>query len=375
MIIGVKDGLKLFGVAIVSACAVFVCTFFLNYYLDCMSIQGTVPPESVQLYDAQILSAKLTCAITGGVLALVSCFLIAFYTGILIENRSKTIGALKAMGYSDGRIAFGFWVFGLSAFLGTASGHGLGYAFSPMIYNLMSDGLLEVPLTYHFELTFGLVFAPTLFFGAVAILCAYLKLRVPVMTLLRGKAEKARAGRKDVRDRSFLREVFFRTPAAHKSLTFFVAFAGFCFAAMLQMSWSMKDLSSVTMGVMMLVIGVVLAITAFLLAMTSLMRGNAKTVSLMKAYGYTFLQYGNAVFGGFRPFAYLGFGVGTFYQYGLLRLMVDLVFKNVEAMPSYSFDVGAFFVSLAAYIVFYELSVVFFTYRIGKENIRKFVAE
>lgn len=55
--------------------------------------------------------------------------------------------------------------------------------------------------------------------------------------------------------------------------------------------------------------------------------------------------------------------------------MVDLVFKNVEAMPSYSFDVGAFFVSLAAYIVFYELSVVFFTYRIGKENIRKFVAE
>lgn len=375
MIISIKDGLKLFGVAIMGACAVFVCTFFLNYYLDCMAIKDAVPSESVQLYHAQILSAKLTCAITGGVLGLIAAFLVAFYTGLLIESRSKTIGALKAMGYPNGRIALGFWVFGLSALLGTALGHGLGYAFAPMIYRLMSDGLLEVPLSYHFELTAGLVIAPTLVFGAVAVLCAYLKLRVPVMTLLKGKAEKARTGKKNGRDRSFLREVFFRTPAAHKSLAFFVALAGFCFAAMLQMSWSMKDLSSVTMGVMMLVIGVVLSVTAFLLAMTSLTRGNAKTVSLMKAYGYTFWQYGNAVFGGFRPFAYLGFAVGTGYQYGLLRLMVDLVFKDVEAMPTYSFDVGAFFVSLACFVVIYELSVLYFTYRIGKENIRKYVTE
>ena len=375
MIVGIKDGLKLFGVAIVCACAVFVCTFFLNYYIDCLAIKDSVPPESVQLYDAQQISAKITCLITGGVLALIAVFLIAFYTALFIGERSKTIGALKALGYPDGRIALGFWVFGLSVLSGTALGHGLGYAFSPLIYDLMSDGLLIVPLRYHFELTAGLVLAPTVAFSAVAVLCAYLKRRAPVMQLLRGKAEKAKTGKAKNNGRSFLRETFFRTPSAHKALAVFIAFAGFCFAAMLQMGWSMKDLSSVTMGLIMLVIGLVLAVTTFLLAMTSLMRGNAKTVSLMKAYGYRFWEYGNAVFGGFRLFAYIGFGIGTAYQYGLLRLMVDLVFKNVEFPLAYSFDVGAFFVSLACFVVAYEVAVLYFNYRIGKENVRKFVSE
>lgn len=374
MIIGIKDGLKLFGVAIVSACAVFVCTFFLNYYIDCLAISD-IPAESIQLYNAQKLSAKVTCLITGGVLAVIAVFLVAFYTGLFIEERSKTIGALKALGYSDGRIALGFWVFGLSVLLGTAVGHGLGYAFAPAIYKLMSDGLLEVPLRYHFELTAGLVIAPTVVFSLVAMLCAYLKLRVPVMTLLRGKAEKVKTRKAKNNERSFLWEVFFRTPATHKALAFFVALAGFCFAAMMQMGWSMKTLSSVTMGLIMLVIGLVLAVTTFLLAMTSLTRGNAKTVSLMKAYGYNFWEYGNAVFGGFRPFAYIGFGVGTAYQYGLLRLMVDLVYSSVETLPEYSFDIGCFFVTLACFVVVYELAVLFFNYRIGKENIRKYVSE
>lgn len=375
MIVGIRDGLKLFGVAIVCMCAVFVCTFFLNYYLDCLSIAGSVPAENVQLYDAQQLSAKLTCIITGVVLAVIAVFLVAFYTGLFIAERSKTIGALKAMGYPDGKIALGFWVFGLSVLLGTAAGHGLGYAFSPMIYSLMSDGLLEVPLHYHFTLTACLVLAPSVVFSLIAVLCAYLKLRVPVMDLLRGKAEKVRIRKPKKNERSFLWEVFFATPAKHKALAFFVALAGFCFAAMMQMSWSMKDLSSVTMGMIMLIIGFVLAVTTFLLAMTSLTRGNAKTVSLMKAYGYGFWEYGNAVFGGFRLFAYIGFAVGTAYQYGLLRLMVDIVFGNVEQMPAYSFDVGAFFVTLACFFVVYELSVLYFNYRIGKENVRKYVSE
>ncbi|MBD5636661.1 MAG: ABC transporter permease [Clostridia bacterium] len=374
MIVGIKDGLKLFGVAIVCACAVFVCTFFLNYYIDCLALTE-IPAESVELYNAQQLSAKLTCIITGGVLAVIAVFLVAFYTGLFIEERSKTIGALKALGYPNGRISLGFWVFGLSVLLGTALGHGLGYALAPTIYSLMSDGFLKVSLHYHAELTAGLVIAPTVVFSFVAVLCAYLKLRAPVMQLLRGKAEKAKTGKAKSNKRSFLWETFFRTPITHKALSFFVALAGFCFAAMMQMGWSMKTLSSVSMGLIMLIIGLVLAVTTFLLAMTSLTRGNAKTVSLMKAYGYNFWEYGNAVFGGFRLFAYIGFAVGTAYQYGLLRLMVDLVFNSVETMPEYSFNVGCFFVTLVCFVVVYELAVLYFNYRIGKENVRKFVSE
>ena len=375
MIVSVKDGLKLFGVAIVCASAVFVCTFFLNYYLDCLLIKDSVTVEALPLYEAQQLSAKLICAITGGSLGVIAVFLVAFYAGLFIDERSKTIGALKAMGYSEGRIALGFWTFGLSVLLGVALGHGLGYALAPTIYALMSEGLLEVPLNYHIELTIALVAAPAIVFSLIAVLCAYVKLRAPVMSLLRGKADKAKVRRAKESKRSFLLETFLATPAAHKALAFFVAFAGFCFSAMLQMGWSMKDLSSVTMGAIVLVIGLVLAVTTFLLSMTSLTRGNAKTVSLMKAYGYTFFEYGNAVLGGFRLFAYIGFGVGTAYQYGLLRLMMDLVFNNVESVPEYSFDVEAFFVTLALFIVLYEAAVLYFTYRIGKDNIRKHISE
>ena len=375
MIVSLKDGLKLFGVAIVTACAVFVCTFFLNYYLDCFLVKDSVTVEALPLYKAQQLSAKLICAITGGSLGVIAVFLVAFYAGLFISERSKTIGALKAMGYTSGKIALSFWVFGLSVLLGAALGHGLGYALAPTIYALLSEGLLQVPLHYHFELTAGLVIAPSIVFALVAVLCAYIKLRAPVMTLLRGKAEMAKIKKAKAAKRSFLVDIFLSAPAAHKALAFFIAFAGFCFSAMLQMGWSMKDLSSVSMGAIMLVIGLVLAVTTFLLSMTSLMRGNGKTVSLMKAYGYTFFEYGNAVFGGFRLFAYIGFGVGTAYQYGLLRLMVDLVFKSVEAMPEYSFDVPAFFVTLAAFIVLYEAAVLYYTYRVGKDNIRKYVIE
>ena len=163
MIVGIKDGLKLFGVAIVCACAVFVCTFFLNYYIDCLALTD-IPAESVAHYNAQQLSAKITCMITGGVLAVIAVFLVVFYAGLFISERSKTIGALKALGYPNGRIALGFWVFGLSVFAGTALGHGLGYALAPTIYSILSDGLLEVTLHYHFELTAGLVLAPTVVF-------------------------------------------------------------------------------------------------------------------------------------------------------------------------------------------------------------------
>ena len=375
MIVSIKDGFKLFGVAIVCACAVFVCTFFLNYYLDCLLIKDSVPADGAMLYEAQQLSAKFTCAITGGSLAVIAVLLVAFYAGLLIGERSKTIGALKAMGYSSGKIALGFWTFGFSVLLGAALGHGVGYALAPTVYALMSEGLLQVPLHYHVELTIGLVVVPAVAFSLIAILCAYVKLRTPVMTLLRGKAERERTPKPRRANRSFLTESFLRTPSKHKALTFFIAFAGFCFSAMLQMSWSMKDLSSLTMGMIVLVIGITLALTTFLLSMTALTRANAKAVSLMKAYGYTFFEYGNAVLGGFRLFAYCGFAVGTVYQYGLLRLMVDLVFKSVEAVPEYSFAVKALFVTLCAFILLYEAALLYYTYRIGKDNIRKHISE
>ncbi len=376
MIVGVKDGFKFIGVAVVCACATFVLTFFLNYRLDALAVDaGTLSEEARALYDAQLVSAKITCAVTGGCLALIAAALTVFYVGVYIDSRAQRLGVLKALGYSDGRLAAGFLAFGLSVFVGSAAGHGAGYAFSPIVYRLMSDGLIPLTLRYHTTLTVCLVLLPTALFAALAALCALVKLRRPALSLIRGKAEREKHGKDGRAERSFLRDCMLKTPARSKLLTFFVAIAGFCYGTMLQMSRSMKELSSVTMGAVMLLIGVVLSVTAFALAMTSLTRANAKTVALMRAYGYSLSECGAAVFGGFRLFAYLGFAVGTVYQYGLLKLMTAVVFRGVAGMPAYTFDVKAFFVTFATFLVLYEAAIAFFTYRIGKTPLKNFIAE
>ena len=376
MIVGVKDGFKFIGVAVVCACATFVLTFFLKYRLDALAVDaGTLSEEARALYDAQLVSAKITCAVTGGCLALIAAALTVFYVGVYIDSRAQRLGVLKALGYSDGRLAAGFLAFGLSVFVGSAAGHGAGYAFSPIVYRLMSDGLIPLTLRYHTTLTVCLVLLPTALFAALAALCALVKLRRPALSLIRGKAEREKHGKDGRAERSFLRDCMLKTPARSKLLTFFVAIAGFCYGTMLQMSRSMKELSSVTMGAVMLLIGVVLSVTAFALAMTSLTRANAKTVALMRAYGYSLSECGAAVFGGFRLFAYLGFAVGTVYQYGLLKLMTAVVFRGVAGMPAYTFDVKAFFVTFAAFLVLYEAAIAFFTYRIGKTPLKNFIAE
>ena len=376
MIVGVKDGFKFIGVAVVCACATFVLTFFLNYRLDALAVDaGTLSEEARALYDAQLVSAKITCAVTGGCLALIAAALTVFYVGVYIDSRAQRLGVLKALGYSDGRLAAGFLAFGLSVFVGSAAGHGAGYAFSPIVYRLMSDGLIPLTLRYHTTLTVCLVLLPTALFAALAALCALVKLRRPALSLIRGKAEREKHGKDGRAERSFLRDCMLKTPARSKLLTFFVAIAGFCYGTMLQMSRSMKELSSVTMGAVMLLIGVVLSVTAFALAMTSLTRANAKTVALMRAYGYSLSECGAAVFGGFRLFAYLGFAVGTVYQYGLLKLMTAVVFRGVAGMPAYTFDVKAFFVTFATFLMLYEAAIAFFTYRIGKTPLKNFIAE
>ena len=375
--ISIKDGLKLFGIAIVCACATFVCTFFLNFYLDASAIRPSVPAAAMPLYEAQLLTAQLTCIISGCCLLLVSVVLLVFYVKLYIESHAKQLGILKAMGYSSGRISASFWVFGLSVLAGTLLGYGLGHAIMPLIYTQMGgEGLPEIPITFHAELLFGLGVLPSLFFAALAVLYAYLKLKRPALDLLRGREERAAARRKSgEKERPFLRELLFETLRSHKSLAFFVAFGGFCFSTMLQMGLSMFDLSSETMAAIIFGIGVVLAGTSLLLALTSLTNANAKTVALMRAYGYSLGTCGEAVLGGYRIPAYIGFALGTAYQFGLLKIMMSVVFSSVDYAPEYTFNVGGFFSVLAAFVVVYELFTLWFTRKLGRLSVRSFTLE
>ena len=375
MTVSIKDGLKLFGITIVFGCAVFVCTFFLNFYLDALTVRDLVSAEAMPLYEAQLLSSKLTCLISGLCLLLVSVVLIVFYIKLYLDAHAKQIGILKALGVPDIKIASGFWVFGLSVLLGGLIGFGGGYAFAPLVYSSMGqDGLPEIALRFHTELLFFLVILPFVCFSAFAIVYAFLKLRLPVSALLRGKETKNRKTRSPKKERTFLTELFFGTLKSRPALAFFVAFACFCFAAMLQMGFSMRELASDTMGITVAAIGVVLAACSLLLSMTMLVRSNADTIALMRACGYRLRDYWAAVLGGYHIPAFIGFAVGTVYQYGLLKLMLTFVYSGVD-IPEYSFDFAVFGVTLAAFVVLYELTTILFTLSARKISVRELATE
>lgn len=376
MIVSFKDAFKLLGISIICCLMMFVSTFFLNYYLDVINLRSEIADNLIPLYDAQIAMAKFTSAISGGCLTIISALMLIFYIRLYITSHVSHLGILKAMGYSDGMLALRFAVFGASVFIGAIVGFAAAFIAMPTIYESMTvDGMGKIAIHFHVTLLILLVFVPTIVFSALSCLCAYISLRRPVGEMLRGKsAVKEKSKIIEGREREFLKEMRAQTLKSKKSLAFFTAFSAFCFSAMVQMSISMRDMTSLTMYLMIFMIGVILAVTSLVMSVTSLINGNIKNISIMKAFGYSVRECSRAVFGGYRLFAYIGFAIGTAYQFGLLQLMLGVFFKGVD-VPEYSFDVPAFFITLAAFAVLYELAMFLYSLKLDKILVKEVMLE
>ena len=96
---------------------------------------------------------------------------------------------------------------------------------------------------------------------------------------------------------------------------------------------------------------------------------------MMKVFGYSQKECSKSIIDVYRPLSYIGFFVGTFYQYGLLRIMVDIVFKDFEGVPEYKFDFPMMFVSLVCFIIFYELIMNIYSKRIKNISIKEVMIE
>lgn len=375
MVVSFKDGAKLLAVAVVFCAVSFVCNFFLNYYLDVSALRESVPENLIALYEAQLNMAKFTSLISGGCLVIIALVMVAFYVNLYINSNAKNLGVLKAMGYTRGEISLRFWAFGFSVLFGCAVGYALGWACMSSVYDSMTiEGMPPFDIGFHPVLLICLVFLPAIIFAAYSMLCAYISLRCPVSALLKGKAQKE-AKKVKSGNGNFLWQVCLGTLSSKKALAFFLALSGFCFSAMMQMSISMQDLAGNNMWIYILVIGLVLAITTLIMSVTSLLASTAKTVALLRADGYSVWESSFAVLGGFRPFIYLGFAVGTAYQFGLLKLMIGVFFSDAGYDIEYNFSVSSFFITLAAFVVFYEASMLICTYIISKQNLKEIMLE
>ena len=382
MLVGIKNASKLIGISIIACCAVFVCTMFLNFYFDVQLIESEITSElSMVFYNAQVSTAKVVCFVSGGCLLLTSIVMLLFYIKHYIDTHKKELGILKALGYSNLKIAKNFWVFGISAFIGTAIGYTGAFLIMPWFYALQNEDkmLPEITINFHPSILLYFVVLPTMFFSVLSVYYAWYKLKRPVLLLLKGNLQATSKTPKHriekTREFSFVEDLKRNILKSKKTLVFFIIFASFCFSAMTQMSFSMKDLSSEMMGVMMLVIGLVLAFTTLFLAITTVINGNTKTIVMMRVFGYSQKECCKAILGGYRPMSYIGFVIGTVYQYALLRIMVDIVFKDVEGVPAYKFDFTAMLISLVAFIATYEILMYVYSERIKKISIKEIMIE
>lgn len=392
MVVGIKDAAKLIGISIISCCAVLVCTMFLNFNLDIAGIKSDIiSPQVMAFYDAQVSSGKVISLVSGGCLLLTSVIMLLFYIRHYIDTHKKELGILKALGYSNWKIARNFWVFGASILLGTAPGFCGAFLIMPLFYEMQNkDKILpEITIHFHPELLLCLVVLPTVIFAVIAICYACLKLKKPVLTLLRGILQPASRVKKNKlskqegkeqkdqppKELSFLAELKKNTIRSKKTLAFFILFASFCFSAMTQMSFGMKELSSAMMGAMVLLIGLVLACTTLFLAITAVINGNTKTIAMMRTFGYSQKDCCQSLLGGYRPMAYIGFAVGTVYQYGLIRLMVDVVFQDLEGVPEYEFDLPVMFLCLVLFMIIYEVIMHCYSEKIRKISVKEIMLE
>ena len=379
MVVGIKDAAKLIGISIIACCAVFVCTLFLNYNIDIVSIKDGIATEAgIAMYNAQVSTGKVTAAVSGGCLAITSVVMLLFYVKNYIDIHGKELGILKALGYPNIKIAKHFWVFGISVFVGCALGYAMAFLYLPTFYELQNSERLfpEIVVQFHPLLATLLIGAPAISFAVLAVGYACLKLKQPVFDLLKERREyKIKAGKKATKDMPFLEDLSRSTIRSRKTLVFFIAFSAFCFSAMVQMSMSMKNLSSEAFAIMMISIGLILAFITLFLSLSSVVKGNTKTIAMMRVFGYEHSDCSRAVLGGYRPFSYIGFVIGTIYQYALLKIMVTIVFADVENMPEYNFDFKACVITLILFIITYEIAMYGYSQRIKKLSIKSVMLE
>lgn len=383
MIVSVKDAYKLIGLTVIMACAVFVCNLFLNFNLDLAAIETSLLPEQQAVYDASTTIAVASCAISGSCLVMSAIVMLVFYIKNYVNSHAKQLGALKALGFSNVRIARNFWVFAVAVAMGAVLGYAISFAIFPAFYNWQNStgDLPKIVMTFHAELLVYLVLLPSVVFGILAVLFAMMRLKSPVMSLLRGdgkervsKKHRTHRERSTVKHRPFLQELGFSTVRSRPSLVFFMIFAPFCFSAMIQMGFAMGEYSSEFITMIMLTIGIALASTIMFLACSAVVSANAKPIAMLKVNGYSFMQCAAAILGGYIPFAFLGFAIGTIYEIGLMMIMVNILYANL-GVGTFTFDWMLLLYTFLAFVVMFTAVMVLYAYAIKRTSIKIIMQE
>ena len=210
----------------------------------------------------------------------------------------------------------------------------------------------------------------------LSILFALRTLKQPALALLRDQKDTANKAhhRKD-NALPFLKDLKRTTLFSKKMLVFFIAFSAFCFSAMMQMAISMRDLASEQMSLIMLTIGLILAFTTLFLSLSRVVKGNTKTIAMMRSFGYSHKECSRSILHTYRPIAYIGFLIGTLYQYALLKIILTLLFTDVLNMPQYQFDWNGFVITGFVFVIAYEVILYLYSLQIKNTSLKQIMLD
>ena len=376
MIVQLKDLRKAIAVVIVSYCAVFITTLFSNLYLDLKGLDITgFNIMQKKFYDAQLIVSKFVVIITGTVLSISAAVMLMFYIKQFIDDSKHKIGILKAQGYSNNFIASKFFVFGFLVFLGSLLGYGCSHLFMPKFYESRNtDNILsELTINFHPQLLLIMVILPSLLFLVISIVYVLFNLNVPTINLLKqiNSTNKKIRKRRFRQYKNFFKELRATVLFSNKTLLFFVIFAALSFSSMIQMAFGMRDFVDGTIRIMMMVIGVILSLSILLISLEVIANSNIKNISILNIMGYSKNECSSIILSGYRVVAYIGFAIGTVYQYFLIKTLLTVLSKKLDSETTYSFDLISVIGSFIAFVLIYEIFILYYSNRIKDINVKK----
>lgn len=263
--------------------------------------------------------------------------------------------------------------------MGSLLGYGSSHLFMPKFYESRNtDNILsELTMNFHPQLLLIMVILPSLLFLVISIVYVLFNLNVPTINLLKqiNSINKKIRKRRIRQYKNFFKELRATVLFSNKTLLFFVIFAALSFSSMIQMAFGMRDFVDGTIRIMMMIIGVILSLSILLISLEVIASSNIKNISILNIMGFSKSECSKIVLSGYRVVAYIGFAVGTVYQYFLIRALLKVLSEKLDSETTYNFDLISVISSFIAFVLIYEIFILYYSNKIKGLNVKKIMME
>ena len=122
---------------------------------------------------------------------------------------------------------------------------------------------------------------------------------------------------------------------------------------------------------MMIMIGLILSFSILFLSLGIVVSESRETLALMKAFGYTDRECQSHILAPYRFWAYLGFVLGTVYQYGIMEILIGVIKDTVPEKIEHHFDGNVCFWTLLGFAVVLRKPLLSIQQKTPKQTIKE----